>query len=389
MKAIFDRTHSSDQKARITHCKPFDSATSTNGQGNRITSDPDIHIARQYLAHGDLAHGDADGADCKPFVSVVNEQMIDVVSRSQRVSLPVPDDSCSLRGDDGLLDPRPLIEPLGPVHKKRATAAERRASKREVKPTPKVRVQELCRDEIDARRGYEMFYNLPIGSSTLDQVRATSAGVVGWSNFARSPVNTNVDQRQAQQRALLKNICIIDEVVAQRKLVDGGSASQRPGIHLFEVVDLIVDQAVFSAENWVDIEFEVALDSGSQDHVCDEQDCPGYVTEVSPGSSRGQCFIVGDGGKLPNQGQRQLNMQPMGDATVDMRSCFQIARVTRPLMSVGKMCDNGLTVTFDDKQAVVKDKDGLAVCTFERAPGGLYLGKFRLKNPSPGFAGRG
>ena len=53
------------------------------------------------------------------------------------------------------------------------------------------------------------------------------------------------------------------------------------------------------------------------------------------------------------------------------------------------MCDNGLTVTFDDKQAVVKDKDGLAVCSFERAPGGLYLGKFRLKNPSAGFAWRG
>ena len=30
----------------------------------------------------------------------------------------------------------------------------------------------------------------------------------------------------------------------------------------------------------------------------------------------------------------------------------------------------------------------LQVCTFERAPGGLYLGKFRLKSPSPGFAGR-
>ena len=82
-------------------------------------------------------------------------------------------------------------------------------------------------------------------------------------------------------------------------------------------------------------------------------------------------------------------MQPMGDATVDMRSCFQIARVTRPLMSVGKMCDNGLTVTFDDRCAIVKDKDGLEVCTFERAPGGLYLWKFRLKSPSPGFTRQG
>ena len=74
--------------------------------------------------------------------------------------------------------------------------------------------------------------------------------------------------------------------------------------------------------------------------------------------------------KCKIKAQRHLIMQPMGDASVDMHSCFRIARVTRPLMSVGKMCDNGLTVTFDDKCAIVKDKDGLAVCTFERASGG-------------------
>ena len=34
---------------------------------------------------------------------------------------------------------------------------------------------------------------------------------------------------------------------------------------------------------WTDVEFEVALDSGSQDHVCDEADTPGYVLTASPG----------------------------------------------------------------------------------------------------------
>ena len=131
------------------------------------------------------------------------------------------------------------------------------------------------------------------------------------------------------------------------------------------------------------------MDSGSQDHVCDEVDCPGYTTVSSPGSSRGQCFVVGNGGTLDNLGQRTLNMQPMDDSSVAMSSCFQIARVTRPLMSVGKMCDNGLEITFNAERAVVKDKDGLQVCVFERQPGGLYLGKFRLKRPSPGFTRQG
>ena len=53
------------------------------------------------------------------------------------------------------------------------------------------------------------------------------------------------------------------------------------------------------------------------------------------------------------------------------------------------MCDNGLRVTFDATKAIVVDKGGVEVCTFERAPGGLYLGKFRLKSPSPGFTRQG
>ena len=47
-------------------------------------------------------------------------------------------------------------------------------------------------------------------------------------------------------------------------------------------------------------------------------------------------------------------------------------------MSVGKICDNGMRVTFDDKKAFVRDAGGADVCVFERKPGGLYIAKFRL-----------
>ena len=82
-------------------------------------------------------------------------------------------------------------------------------------------------------------------------------------------------------------------------------------------------------------------------------------------------------------------MQLLEDGNIDVKSCFQIARVTRPLMSVGKLCDNGLEVTFNDKQAIVRDKDGARICCFGRAPGGLYLCKFRLKRPDLGFPRQG
>ena len=46
---------------------------------------------------------------------------------------------------------------------------------------------------------------------------------------------------------------------------------------------------------WEDLEFEVALDSGSVVHVCSLDDCPGYQLAESPGSRRKQEFLMGDG----------------------------------------------------------------------------------------------
>ena len=92
--------------------------------------------------------------------------------------------------------------------------------------------------------------------------------------------------------------------------------------------------AILLNETWKDIEFEVALDSGSVVHVCSLEDVPGYKLSESPGSRRGQEFLMGDGGTIPNLGQSQLNLS---DCNVgrDIQSVFQIAAVTRPLMSVG------------------------------------------------------
>ena len=90
---------------------------------------------------------------------------------------------------------------------------------------------------------------------------------------------------------------------------------------------------------WADIEFEVALDSGSVVHVCGTSDCPEYLLQESPGSRRGQKFQMGDGGEIDNMGQKQLNLSdPSADS--DLCSIFQIAAVTRLLMPVGEMCDD-------------------------------------------------
>ena len=85
----------------------------------------------------------------------------------------------------------------------------------------------------------------------------------------------------------------------------------------------------------MDIEFEVALDSGATDHVCHSGDVPGYVIEASPGSKAGQGFIVGNGARVPNDGQSLLSLQASGKNGNSVSTMFQVSVVSRPLVSVG------------------------------------------------------
>lgn len=95
---------------------------------------------------------------------------------------------------------------------------------------------------------------------------------------------------------------------------------------------------------------------------------------------------MGDGGLIKNLGQKQLNLS---DSMIgrDVQSVFQIAAVTRPLMSVGRICDEGHEITFNNICAVVRTKEGEELCRFSREPGGLYVAKLKLRSPA-GFAGQ-
>ena len=68
-------------------------------------------------------------------------------------------------------------------------------------------------------------------------------------------------------------------------------------VNLFEVRE--TDPVFLAGDAWTDFEFEVALDSGAVIHVCSPEDCPGFLEE-SAGSRRGQEFLMGDGGTIPN-----------------------------------------------------------------------------------------
>ena len=161
-------------------------------------------------------------------------------------------------------------------------------------------------------------------------------------------------------------------------------------INLFESedVEILLNEG---EEAWEEIEFEVALDSGSIVNVCHPDDAPGYMLMESIGSKRGQNFIVGDGGKLGNVCENHLNLGAPSGVKGDINavsSTFQIAKVTRPLMSVGHICDQGLNVIFDKLHAIVRNAGGDEVCRFVRGESGLYTAKMTLKAPA-GFGRQG
>ena len=96
------------------------------------------------------------------------------------------------------------------------------------------------------------------------------------------------------------------------------------------------------------------------------------ITE-SPGSKRNQNFIVGNGSKVPNEGQVLLNLETTVSGKPSLiKSIFQVADITRPLMSVSRMCDQGLSAVFSATDAQIKNKQNETVCTFQRR-GGLYV----------------
>ena len=129
---------------------------------------------------------------------------------------------------------------------------------------------------------------------------------------------------------------------------------------------------------------QVALDSGAGEHVASRSVAPKYSVAESAGSRAGQHFVAAGGARIANEGQFKLRLRSGGPAKgegKDIESTFQVAKVTRPLWSVGRICDEGFSINFTQTQAVVQDKLGKAVCKFHRK-GGLYVADLQLKSPA-------
>ena len=106
---------------------------------------------------------------------------------------------------------------------------------------------------------------------------------------------------------------------------------------------------------------EIALDSGAGEHVANRKAAAEYTVEESAGSRAGQHFIAAGGARIPNEGQFTLELRSGGlerRKGKDIKSTFEVAKVIRPLWSVGRICDEGFDVKFTNSQAYVVTKEG-------------------------------
>ena len=135
-------------------------------------------------------------------------------------------------------------------------------------------------------------------------------------------------------------------------------------------------------EDFVETDILLTLDSGCCDHIVDMSDAPGYACVLHPwaGSQRGQKFVVGNGERVANRGQIKLRMKSKDERGFLMNSVFQVAEITRTLMSVSRLCDQDMVCVFEKDHAGVLAPNGTAVARFER-DGGLYTCTMKLRRP--------
>ena len=128
------------------------------------------------------------------------------------------------------------------------------------------------------------------------------------------------------------------------------------------------------------IEVEMTLDTGASVHVINCLDIPGFNVLESAGSKAGQNFQAAGGKLIANEGEILLHMVAPGTG-VELACTLQVAKVTRPLLSVTKITENGkLHVVCKKDVALILDQSNKEVARFNRS-GGLYTAIMKVKNP--------
>lgn len=160
-------------------------------------------------------------------------------------------------------------------------------------------------------------------------------------------------------------------------LPEGRTEVKDDGVHMF--VDDMQHNKVDEEPKWQKI--EAVMDSGAADSVAPASLAPWVPVAESPGSRRGQHYLSASGDRLPNQGQKKL--QVLTEDGTPTTTTYQIADVTRPLCAVSRMCDQDNVVVFTKEGGFVQSPTGQR--TNFRRERNVYLLDTWIQEPMRGF----
>lgn len=123
-----------------------------------------------------------------------------------------------------------------------------------------------------------------------------------------------------------------------------------------------------SAGEWE--ELCMVMDSGAADAVAPCSVASSVPVVESLGSRVGQNFMTADGTRLPNKGQKSV--VGVSEEGQKLGFTFQMADVSRPLASIGKICDKNKVVLFTKQGGFVLDLASRERTRFNREEG-VYL----------------
>ena len=126
---------------------------------------------------------------------------------------------------------------------------------------------------------------------------------------------------------------------------------------------------------------ELLVDSGAVDNVADPKEFPEYPIEPSDGSRAGMYYIAANKGMIQNQGEQHLLLMSL-DESHGFRIKMQSAEVSRPILSVIRLGENGNDVFFRQDGGTIKNRESGQETHFARKHG-IFILKVWLRTSPP------
>ena len=132
-------------------------------------------------------------------------------------------------------------------------------------------------------------------------------------------------------------------------------------------------------EGWVRV--RAVIDSGAGASVGPK--CLAGTGKLRPssGSKAGQKFTSASGEPLKNEGE--VVLPSFTEDGLSLKATFQIADITRPLLSVSKICEKGNLISFGANGGVIMDENGRK--TYFGREKGIYVLELFVRAEDMGF----